>query len=440
LVQSAVRARNLPDDYNIVQAMAVATRRKQSMDNFPIYEFTPLWLTIDRIGPFQTQPEVINFTDKNNESCNFFMLHSKNGRGKTTILELISALMGMTGFTKPQNLAAAHSRQADSPFKLESLNHGPGRAQLDFRIHYDDNGDERVAVLSLFAGQLETEHNLRQWDQEALDKVGAQQWHRFGFCRDEAGTWSTIGLHDKWITNFISNIDEATGEKIGGFEESVLDWPTVIHFAAQRNITPVNPDQHRAVVPPLDWNYAPSYSFGIESGDWRDSLDNLFVWLKWLDDGRFDRAVKLVNDRVFAGTITTLKDVRNDPHEAEIMRNEKPHRLDALSNGEKNLLQLFVRFGAYMTRNTILLIDEPEAGLHEDWQQRLLTQLKKITQEQFPGLTVILATNSSKMMTTFALEQEEDNLRKGCNLCDTTEEKVNFPRPKERIFSRPEER
>jgi len=410
------------------------------MDNFQIYEFTPLWLTIDRIGPFQTEPEEISFTDNNGESCNFFMLHAKNGRGKTTILELFPALAGMIGFTKPQDLAAARNRPFDAPFNLENLDRGPGRAQLDFRIHYSDDGHERVAVLSLLAGQLEMENSLRQWDEEALKKVGAQQWHRFGFCRNEAEAWTTIGLDDKWITNFISGIDEATGEKIGGFEESMLDWPTVIYFSAYRNIVPVNPDQHRAIVPPVEWNYAPAYSFGTESGDWRDSLDNLLVWLKWLDDGRFDRALKLVNERVFADTVTAIKGVRKDPHEVEVERNGNVHRLDALNNGEKSLVQLFVRLGAYMTRNTILLIDEPEAHLHEDRQNRLLIQLKKMAQEQFPGLTIILATHSSKMMATFALEREEDNLRKGCNLFDTVDVKANFPRPKERIFSRPEER
>ena len=112
------------------------------MDNFQIHEFTPLWLTIDRMGPFQTQPEEINFTDNNGESCNFFMLHSKNGRGNTTILELIPALVGMTGFTKSQDLATAHNRRVDSPFNLENLDRGPGRAQLDFRIHYSDDGHD----------------------------------------------------------------------------------------------------------------------------------------------------------------------------------------------------------------------------------------------------------------------------------------------------------
>lgn len=410
------------------------------MDHFQIYEFTPMWLTIDRIGPFQIEPEEINFTDDNGESCNFYILHSKNGRGKTTILELFAALMAMTGFTKPQDLASAHNRHPASPFNLENLDRGPGRAQLDIRIQYSDNGNEQVAVLSLLAGHLGVENFLRQWDEEALNRVGAQRWHRFGFCRDEADTWSTIGLNDKWVASFIMGIDEATGEKVGGFEDSILDWPTALYFPAYRNIVPINPGQHRAIVPPLDWNYAPSRSFGAESGDWRDSLDNLLVWLKWLEDGRFERAIKLVNDRVFVGTGTSIKDVRKDPHEVEVLSNDNLHRLDTLSNGEKSLVQIFIRFGAYMTRNTILLIDEPEAHLHEDWQERFLLQLKKIAQEQFPGLTIILATHSSKIMTAFKLEKDEDNLRKGCNLCDTTNAKANFPRPKEKIFSRPEDR
>lgn len=410
------------------------------MNDFQIYEFTPLWLTIDRIGPFQTEPEEVNFTDANGESCNFFVFHSKNGRGKTIILELISKLMAMTGFTNPQDLASAHNRHPSSPFGLESLDHGPGRTQLDIRIHYSENGNEHIAVLSLLAGQLEMTSNLRQWNEEALNQVGATQWHRFGFCRNETDAWSAIGLDDKWVINFVSSIDEATGEKVGGFEESILDWPTVLYFSAYRNVVPVDPDQYRAIAPPLEWNYAPSYSFGSESGDWRDSLDNLLVWLKWLDDGRFDRAVKLVNDRVFSGTGTSINGVRKEPHEVTVMRNGNIHRLDTLSSGEKNLVQLFVRFGAYMTRNSFLLIDEPEAHLHEDWQHRLILQLKKITQEQFPGLTVILATHSSKIMHALELEREEDNLRKGCNLCDTDGPNVNFPSPKERIFSRPDER
>jgi predicted ATPase len=413
---------------------------EQSMNIFQIHEFTPLCLTMDRIGPFQAQPEAISFTDNNGESCNFHVLYSKNGRGKTTILELIAALMGMTGFAKSQDFASAHGRSPDSPFGLECLNHGAGWAQLDFRIRYNDGGDECVAVLSMFAGQMDAETNLRPWDEEMLDKVGAQQWHRFGFCRDKTAAWSTIGLNDEWVANFISGVDAATGEKVGGFEESLLDWPTVIYFSAYRNIVSIGSDQHRAIVPPRDWNYAPSYSFGAEGGGWRDSLDNLLVWLKWLDDGRFDRAVKLINDRVFAGTRTSIKEVRKDPHEVEVVRNGNVHRLDELSNGEKSLVQLFLRIGSYMTRNTILLIDEPEAHLHEEWQQRLLLQLKKMAQEQFPGLTIILATHSAKIMDAFELGREEDNLRKGCNLCDTVDIKANFPRPPERIFSRPEER
>ena len=54
---------------------------------------------------------------------------------------------------------------------------------------------------------------------------------------------------------------------------------------------------------PRDWNYQPVHVFDIEGQDWRSSLDNLLVWLKWLDDGRFEDAVRAINERVFKAGI-----------------------------------------------------------------------------------------------------------------------------------------
>lgn len=392
------------------------------MGNYLIHEFTPLWLSIDRIGPFQSRLEEIDFTDSNDESCNIYLFLSKNGRGKTTALELIATLMGMLGYDKPQELAAAHGRSSKTPFDSEYLDRGVGRAQWDVRVRYSEDGSERVVVLSFIAGQIGAETSLRFWDEDALLAVGAREWHRFGFCRNEVGSWAAIGLQDQWIANFNAIVATARGEKIGGFEDSSLVWPTVIYFSAYRNVIPVSPDQQRAIVAPRDWNYCPVHAFRTEGGDWRDSLDNLLVWLKWLDDGRFERAISLVNDRVFDGTSSFIKGISKEPPEAEVVRDGKIHRLDALSSGEKSLVQLFLRLGSHMTRNTILLIDEPEAHLHENWKFRLFNQLKKLAIDYFPGITVIVATHSQEMMTALALELTEPNLRKGGYLFETSEE------------------
>jgi len=389
-----------------------------------IQEFTPLQLAIDRIGPFQSSMEEIDFTDENNESCNLFLLLSKNGRGKTTTLELMRALMGMLGYQSANELASSNNRSLRAPLGMESLDTGPGRAQWDIRVTYIEDESKRVAVFSLIAGQVGSETSLKFWDEEELARVGARSWHRFGFCHNDAGTWATIGAHDEWAIELNSAISAASGQKVGGFEEGTLLWPTLIYFSAYRNVVPITDQQERSIVAPRDWNYRPVHAFRTEGGDWRDSLDNLLVWLKWLDDQRYERALKLVNSRVFSGTNTFIKGISKEPPEAEVIRDGNIHRLDALSSGEKSLVQLFLRLGAHMTGNTILLIDEPEGHLHENWKFRLFAQLKDLCQEYFPSLTIIAATHSPEMMTSMALELKELNIRKGGYLFESPDEEV----------------
>lgn len=393
------------------------------MSQFLIHEFTPLHLAIDRIGPFQTRLEEIDFTDANNESCNLYLFLSVNGRGKTTALELMAKLMQMLGHASAPEMGRALLLDTTRPFDFEGLDLGLGRAQLDLRMRYTEDGVERTVVLSLIAGQLGPEVSLKFWETEALAKVGARGWHRFGFCRNEAGNWGVVGKTDAWVMDVNAQLGNARGEGLGGFEASSLTWPTILYFSAHRNVTPLANGQERNISEPKNWNYQPSHFFQAEGSDWRVYLDNTLVWLKWLDDGRFERALELVNQRVFDQSSTFIKGVNKQKLEAVVVRDgNNTHRLDALSSGEKSLVQLFLRLGAHMTRNTILLIDEPEAHLHEKWKFRLFHQLKALIQECYPGMTVILATHSQEMMTALALELEEENLRKGGYFFETAEE------------------
>ena len=134
--------------------------------------------------------------------------------------------------------------------------------------------------------------------------------------------------------------------------------------------------------------------------------------MKWLDDGRFERAVEIVNNRVFEGSSKFLKDVRKQPPEAIIINDGSEHCLNRLSSGEKSLVQLFLRIGAHMTLNTILLIDELEVHLHPNMQHRLLRILKQLAIDN-PGLTIISATHSREILKAFAHEIEEKGLIKG---------------------------
>lgn len=70
--------------------------------NLLIQEFRPLYLLLNYIGPFRDEVYEIDFTDKDHRPCNFFLLTSKNGLGKTTVLDSMSCLLGLLGQAEPK--------------------------------------------------------------------------------------------------------------------------------------------------------------------------------------------------------------------------------------------------------------------------------------------------------------------------------------------------
>lgn len=385
------------------------------MMNILIEEFSPLFLTVDRVGPFQERMEEFDFTDANDEPCNVYLMISKNGRGKTTVMEMMATMMNMLGKTECSSLG------------FESFDREQGRAQWDVRVTVNRGGAKETVILSLVAGFMGEEVSLKLWGDSDLKKYGATRWYRFGFVRNAYGRYSMVGRADAWVQDFNILIETSIGARLSGFESDELTFPTLIFFSAYRNIIRM-PAENRAIVAPRDWNYRPVHLFDVEGREWQDSLDNLLVWLKWMDDGRFESAMSAINERVFKVgdkklyTGKKLKGVRKEPPEAIIESGGLEHRLDRLSSGEKSLVQLYLRLGAHMTRNTILLIDEPEVHLHRNWQYETLFTLMNLAKEHFPNVSVFMATHSERMMKAFAHNQIEKNLRKGAYIIETAEE------------------
>nr|WP_319564160.1 AAA family ATPase [uncultured Rhodoferax sp.] len=380
--------------------------------------FAPLFLSIDRVGPFQQRMEVFDFTDSSNEPCNVYLMVSKNGRGKTTVMELMAAMMGMLGKFESSGLG------------IEDLDRGLGRAQWDIKVTLNTNGHQETVILSLLAGLMGEDTALKFWSSEELQTHGASAWHRFGFVRAiNGGRYSAVGRNSKWVQDFNTLIDSSRGDRLASFDGDALTYPTLIYFSAYRNIVRLDATE-RAIVAPRDWNYQPVHVFDIEGQDWRSSLDNLLVWLKWLDDGRFEDAVQAINERVFkvgdpqldSGKL--LKGVRKEPPEAVVVSGEQEHRLDKLSSGEKSLVQLYLRLGAHMTRNTIVLVDEPEVHLHRNLQYETLFELFRLAKKNYPHVSVFMATHSERLMKAFALDQAEENLVKGAYIIETPEEEA----------------
>lgn len=391
-------------------------------DSFNLIEFAPLGLTLERIGPFQDRVEFFDFRDTPGQPSNYYLLLSGNGRGKTHILEIMAALMGALG----QKLDSA-----PKPFGFEPLDKGDGRAQLDFRVSYVNQGIAHTVVFSIFGGRAEEEVTFKHWTTDMLLEVNATAWHHFGVIRRAANDYKWIGLRDDWTRSFVTWVADMVGENVGSFGgSSALIAPTLIYFPAYRDVVPLPEDERRAIEAPQDWNYRPVHIFRQAGKHWRESLDNLLVWLMWLNDGRYQAALDLVNEYVFA---ETGKELIGIPNRNELVAKVKCgdarslHRLDQLSSGEKSLIQIFLLLGAHMTRNTILLIDEVDAHLHPRLRASIALRLKDLLKRE-SGMSAFLASHADEVIDSLSLEVEEPGLRKSALLLETPEEEAEAAR------------
>lgn len=381
-----------------------------------IHEFQPLWLTVTGDGPFPADPYHIDFTDNDGQPCNFFLLMSENGRGKTTIMALMAALMGSLGESQP------------TEYGVEGLDAGELRVQWDVRIRLSWQGEARTIVLSILGGPLNEDFILKPWAESDLASVGATSWHSTGFRRRTRGVLELIGRRDELVQAIRAILQDWKGEVANssrGFDGNDFALPTLLLFSAYRDIPQVV--EERYIAEPEHWAYRPAHSFGAHGQQWRDSLDNLLVWLKWLDqdnsrhdvEGRFGRARRFINNHVFCDSSDKyLEGVRTSTLEAIVKNGDTSHRLDRLSSGEKNLVHLFLRIGAHMTSQTIILIDEPEVHLHPRWQHRLMRHLRDFVQGN-PGVTLIVATHSLDMFHAFGFDVPEQGLRKGGEIIES---------------------
>jgi energy-coupling factor transporter ATP-binding protein EcfA2 len=352
----------------------------------------------------------MDFTNIEHQACNFYLLVAANGFGKTTALETMASLMGMLG------------AESLSSFGQEDLDSGRGRAQLDVRVRAHWEGRDRVFVLSMLAGVPSDDMPLKVFDEASLDTYGAGEWQRAGFIRTTAGSIRPFNSlkRDGFVADLWATVQAGMGNPPEGFESSTHHLPTLMYFSAYRDIPSISDippkvvadllramgvpgELGRSISQPAHWGYRSAHRFEPHNEYWSYSLDNLLVWLKWLDDDRFNLACRIINERVFEGTPKQLINVRRDPPEAIIQTGDDEddfHRLDRLSSGEKNLVQLFLRIGAHMTRNTILLLDEFDVHLHIRWQHGLFNALKGLVGDH-GGVTVIATTHSVEILDEF---------------------------------------
>lgn len=381
-------------------------------DALQVQHFQPIALHVRDLGPFQGRTETVDFTDEESKPCNLFLLLSKNGRGKTNLLESLSYLLGMLD---PR-------RAEDAAVPLWLRDHRQATLQLDLRAVLSRGAGGRAILISIVAGR-DDDPQLRSWSPEQMEEIRADSWIRIGYGgghRPQLRHKILVPRDDEALLLYEDLrrfLTDAQERPPAGFEDSVEQAPTQLFFTANRDIVRTPDQEERSITRPRAWDWHLQHRFDQEGQRWIDSLDNLLVWMDWLRDGRLERAQKLINERVFRGTSKFLEGVRKDPPEAMVNNENSRHRLDQLSSGERSMVQLLLRLGAHMTLNTWLVIDEMDIHLHPGLEHRMMKLFKELV-ENNPGLTIIATAQSREILQGFAFHLNENRrgIRKGGHL------------------------
>ena len=224
------------------------------------------------------------------------------------------------------------------------------------------------------------------------------------------GVWTMDGANDLGLRLYgsIVNARGNSPETLFGADQ---DMPSVLFFPADRRIG--RPDDTRRVERPTGFVYQPAQLFASDGPGWGTTIDNLLVWLDWLDDGRLSELLTFVNERLFKGEASkAIRSPRRQELLTYVSTSTGDHPLIELSHGERSLLQLYVRIACNMTSNTVVLIDEVETHLHSKWVFRLFEGLKALLRE-FPALSVVFTTHNRELIRVFDHQNREEGLVKG---------------------------
>ncbi|MBF0096302.1 MAG: AAA family ATPase [Magnetococcales bacterium] len=368
----------------------------------------PIALTLFAMGPFQDKPFRLDFTNKQHESCNLYLLISPNGRGKTTLLEAMTVLMNLLDRSQPPH--PPHERLWSNP---------QARAQLDLRLTVIMTGKRREILLTLAAGDG-APHETRSWGVHDLQQVQTEEQLFISWSRSPGGHWKKIQSQDPLLDELLGLVSLEMENVYEVFGADQITLPSLLYFDAYRDIPLINEAQ--SFCRPPEWFYRPSHRFGQRNDQWQHSLDNLLIWLTWLNDGRYEKCQTLLNELVFVHTNKALGTINRQYMKARITTGGEEHRLDQLSSSEKSLLQLLLRIHLHMTTHCFILIDELDAHLHPKLQHRIYQALKRLVVSN-PNITLIMTTHARELIEVFTADMKVDapGLRFGGHLIELDE-------------------
>lgn len=285
-----------------------------------------------------------------------------NGSGKTTILELIVALLYLLYGKLPNDLS-------------QHINTSILARTQKARLHFLADNKE----FSIF------------WE---IDQGG----HIFGVdqskIEDRLDFSNIIRTQERLkLEPFTSNNNKDKNKLPARAKYQI---PSILYFPDYRRLEPVESQQINREDVLYRWihRYESVHSF-------KGSLDSYLVWLDYAHPQSFAQIRQFLNETVLVGKGIGRVD---RPELATMIKlaHGQTHRLDKLSSGEQNLLIIMLELRRRLLPGSIVLIDEIENSLHPAFQHRLAEALLKL-QKQVP-FQLIVTTHAPNFLDAFGAE------------------------------------
>lgn len=325
----------------------------------------------------------VSFVDPNTDLVRpVTVLAGSNGTGKTTVLELIEALLRL--LIDPEKPADILKQASSSSliiltieFSNEEINWIEGNLGLLFQQHSEPK------ILHLVVGN----YNLNP---ELIESIGA---NAHGLLSGKPG-YHLGDIPDVLAAKLQNKVANARtfkeSEWLGGF----------LYFPFDRQIGKVHTGAIERPKTKPDWVFR--YTTPAR---WQGSLEQLWVWQNYLDlekgageAGNLTRFVDSVekvlgeNRRITIDQGQVVVPVGWSVNEGEPTRVP----LDQLPSGEQQVLLLFGELARWRRRGGIIAIDEVENSLHPTLQRLVMWNLRRLAQEW--DAQVIVATHSLEVI------------------------------------------